>query len=94
MGPGVRPPDLVKRVEPNYPPAAERMRVEGVVELQALVGVDGSVEQIRVLEVSRPGVGFERATEEAVREWQYRPATKNGVKVRMWVTIRVPFTMR
>ncbi len=94
MGPGVRPPDLVKRVEPSYPPAAERMRVDGVVELQALVGTDGSVEQIRVLEVSRPGVGFERATEEAVREWQYRPATKNGVKVRMWVTIRVPFTMR
>ena len=33
-------------------------------------------------------MGFETATEEAVRQWRYRPPTKNGVKVRVWVQIK------
>jgi outer membrane biosynthesis protein TonB len=36
-------------------------------------------------------VGFEKATEDAITTWRYKPATKDGVRVRMWVTIRVPF---
>ena len=70
------------------------MRVEGSVEAQVLVGIDGTVEQVRIIDVSRKGVGFEKATEEAIKNWRYKPATKNGVKVRMWVPIRVPFKVR
>ena len=70
------------------------LRASGTVQLQVLVGIDGRVEQVRVLSVSRTGVGFEKAAEEAVREWRYQPATKNGVKVRMWVPVRVPFVFR
>jgi TonB family protein len=91
VGPGVVPPELVERVNPRYPPAARQMRTGGMVQLQLLVGIDGSVEQIRILKVDKPGLGFEKATEEAVRQWRYTPATKNGVKVRMWVPVRVPF---
>ena len=47
--------------------------------------------QTTVLKVDRPGVGFERASEDAVRQWQYRPATKDGVKVRMWIAVRIVF---
>jgi TonB family protein len=39
-------------------------------------------------------MGFETESEKAVRKWRYKPATKNGVKVRMWVTIRIPFKQR
>jgi TonB family protein len=67
------------------------MRVEGSVEAQALVGIDGSVEQVRIIGVSRKGMGFEKITEETIMKWRYKPATKNGIKVRMWVQIRVPF---
>jgi protein TonB len=94
MGPGVTAPVLMHKVDPKFPPAARQMRTGGTVTLQVLVGTDGSVEQLRILQVSRPGVGFERATEDAVKQWRYKPATKNGVKVRMWVPVRVPFKFR
>jgi len=94
MGPGVAQAVVIHKEEPKYPPMARQMRVEGAVEVQALVGVDGTVEQVRIVNVSRKGVGFEKATEEAVKKWRYKPATKHGVKVRMWVQIRVPFRVR
>jgi TonB family protein len=93
-GPGVTAPVPLRREEPEYPPVAQQLRVEGTVKAEFLVGPDGSVEDFRIISVSRTGVGFERATEEAVRSWRYKPATKNGVKVRTWVTVRVPFTLR
>ena len=93
-GPGVRGPVMISQVEPKYPPVARNLRVDGEVEARALVGTDGAIEEVRIVNCSRPGVGFEKATEDALSEWRYKPATKNGVKVRMWVTIRVPFTIR
>jgi TonB family protein len=62
-----------------------------VVEAEALIGVDGAVEEIRIVRVEGRNVGFEKATEDAIKTWRFKPATKKGVKVRMWVTIRVPF---
>ena len=90
-GAGVTQPVAMQKEEPAYPPLARQMRVEGSVEAEVLVGIDGTVEQVRILNVSRTGVGFEKATEEALGEWHFKPATKNGVRVRMWVQIRVPF---
>jgi periplasmic protein TonB len=70
------------------------MQFEGEVTLRALVGIDGSVENVQILEATHPGIGFEKAAEDSVRQWRYRPATKSGVKVRVWVRIRIPFRLR
>jgi protein TonB len=91
MGPGVIRPEVIYTVNPEYPRIALRRRIEGEVQAEALVGPDGRVEEVRILEVSNAGVGFDTATEEAVVQWRYKPATKNGVPVRMWVQIFVPF---
>jgi protein TonB len=88
-GPGVNPPVLIHQVDPEYPPIAARANINGEVVAQLLVGIDGRVEDVRILEVSQKGVGFEQATEDAVRQWRYRPATKHGVTVRTWVRIKV-----
>ena len=93
-GPGVVNPELTKRVEPRIPPAARTLRAASEVQLQLLIGTDGSVEQVRLLKVERPGVGFEKASEEAVRQWKYQPATKDGVKVRMWIAVRIVFKIQ
>ena len=93
-GPDVNLPVVVKQVEPAYPPAALRLRIGGEVQLQVLIGPDGAVEDVKILNISHPGVGFEKASEEAVRQWRFRPATKLGTKVRMWISVRIPFTMR
>jgi len=92
-GPDVVAPVLIHRVDPEYPPIAQRAGVSGDVVAQLLVGIDGRVEDVRNITASSKGVGFERSTEAAIRQWRYRPATKNGVKVRVWVQIKVNLTL-
>jgi TonB family protein len=94
VGPGVSPPVMIYQEQPKYPPVAERMRATGLVEAEALIGVNGVVEEIRITRVEGRDIGFEKATEEAINKWRYKPATKNGVKVRTWIKIRVPFELR
>jgi TonB family protein len=93
-GPGVDPPVMIYREPPRYPPAAERMGASGVVAAEALVGINGVVEEVRIIKVEGRNFGFEKATEEAIYKWRYKPATKDGVRVRVWVTIRVPFRLQ
>ena len=90
-GPGVVVPVVIYQEQPAYPPMAQRIRATGLVEAEALIGTDGSVEEVRITRVEGRNVGFEKATEDAIRKWRYKPATKDGIKVRMWITIRVPF---
>jgi len=90
-GPGVIPPVVIYQEQPIYPAMAAKIRLPGLVEAEALIGINGSVEEIRITRVEGRNVGFEKATEDAITKWRYRPATKDGVKVRMWMTIRVPF---
>ncbi len=94
VGPEVTPPVAVYREPLSYPQRAQSMGLEGVVEAQALIGIDGAVEEVRIVSVSRGGVGFEDATSDAVAKWRYKPATKHGVKVRVWISIRVPFRLK
>jgi TonB family protein len=93
-GPGVIVPTVIHQEPPQYPAKARSMEVDGLVDAEALVGINGVVEDVRIVNVSRKKVGFEEATENAVMKWRYKPATKKGVKVRMWVPIRVPFRLR
>jgi TonB family protein len=93
-GQGVIPPVVIYKEQPKYPPVAEKMRTTGLVEAEVLIGVDGVVEEIRITKVEGGNVGFEKATEEAINKWRYKPATKNTVRVRMWIKIRVPFELR
>jgi len=93
-GTGVIAPVVIFREQPVFPSRAQAMQVESVVEAEVLVGIDGAVEEVRIHSASRRGVGFEKAAEEALMKWRFRPATKLGVKVRMWVSIRIPFRLR
>jgi len=94
LGPDVIVPTVIYQEQPQYPAKARSMEVDGLVDAEALVGINGVVEDVRIVNVSRKKVGFEEATENAVMKWRYKPATKKGVKVRMWVPIRVPFRLR
>ncbi len=93
-GPGVILPTIINRVTPSYPKMALKMRSEGTVTLEILIGATGTIEQVKILNCSRTGVGFEKAAEDAVWKWTYKPATKNGVKVQMWIPVRIPFSVR
>ena len=91
--PDVTPPEFISQRPARYPPAARRLRREGSVRVQALVDETGGVTEVKIIESSSPGLGFEDAALQHVRSRRYRPATKNDVPVRMWIPIRVDFTL-
>lgn len=77
------------RVPPDYPPRARADDVTGYVTLSLLVGADGELQDLRVLESEPAGV-FDEAAKAAMRQWRFDPATYEGrpVSVRVRQTLR------
>ncbi len=93
MGPGVVAPKLVSTVKPQYPAAALRLRVEGTVEAEVLVDENGVVRDAKISQPVRQDVGINEAALAAVRSARFRPATKDGVRVKIWTKIIIPFKL-
>ncbi len=92
-GPGVKPPELVSAPKPEYPPVARQLRVQGVVVVSVLVDENGQVQDVRVIEPIQQKVGLNEAAVAVARAAKYRPATKDGTRVKMWTRLRVPFKL-
>ncbi len=75
-GNGLLPPKLIERVNPKYPENAKKERVFGAALVDVRVSATGEVEGVHI--VRDPGHGLGEAAAEAVRQWQYEPATKDG----------------
>ena len=87
---GVMAALLVHRVQPEYPRIAQVMRLSGIVELQARIGTDGTVQE---LEVVSGNPILARAAIEAVQQWRYQPTQLDGQPVEVETHITVTFTM-
>jgi protein TonB len=85
---GVQLALLTHRVEPIYPLIARQARVEGTVQLRAIIARDGSVEHLEVLSGHPLLV---HAASEAVRQWRFRPTVLNGEAVEVDTYITVVF---
>jgi len=77
--------------EANYPALAQHMNVEGSVVLQALIGADGVIQNLRVL--SGPAI-LSTAAQQAVRDWHFKPYFQNGQAVETKARITVNFTIK
>ena len=83
--------DIVSRsIQPDYPMLARQMRVQGSVVLQALIGRDGLIQDLRVL--SGPPI-LANAAEEAVRQWHFKPHYMGAQAVETRANITVNFTI-
>ena len=80
---------IIKRVDPIYPPVAKASQVQGTVVLSAIIGKDGSVEKLIV--VSGPPMLI-RSAIDAVSQWQYKPFLLNGQPIEVATTINVNYT--
>ena len=89
-GPGVAPPKLQGQLDPRYPVAAQRLNRAAQVDIKVLVDERG-----RVMDAERigtkAGFGFDEAALDAARRASFQPASKDGVKVKMWMMLRVNF---
>jgi protein TonB len=92
IGGDVRPPLLLERIDPEYPEVARKAHAEGVVILQAIIGIDGRVEEIALVKSASPML--DDSAMRAVRGWRYRPGTLNGRAVRVYLTVTADFRLR
>lgn len=83
--------DIVARpVKPSYPLLARQMKVQGSVILQAMIGRDGIIQNLRL--VSGPHI-LASAAEDAVRQWHFKPHLQDNEPVETQAKITVNFTI-
>ncbi len=93
IGGDVKSPILIKEVKPNYTGGAMRRKVEGVVEMQVVVLADGSVaDDVKVTRSLDDEL--DQQAIRAVKQWQFRPGTKDGTPVAVQVNVEMSFTLR
>jgi len=90
---GVIAPVLERRGALQYPALALRQRVDGVVELNVLVDEKGGVSDVQVVTGAAGRSGLNEAAIDYARRQRYRPATKDGVTVKVWMPLRVKFDL-
>lgn len=91
-GSGIEPPRLLREVKALYTEDARRRGITGEVLLEIVVTRDGTVGELRVLRGLEAGLD-ERAIE-AVRQWRFAPARRQGEPVDVLVEVAVEFSVR
>lgn len=81
---------IARPVKPNYPLLARQMKVQGAVVLQALIGKEGTIQDLHV--VSGPAI-LSAAAREAVLQWHFKPYYQDGQAVETEARITVNFTI-
>lgn len=81
---------LIRKVTPEYPQLAKIAHQQGTVVLHAIIGRDGTIQQLQA--VSGPPL-LVRAALEAVQQWRYRPYILNGQPVEVETQITVNFKL-
>jgi periplasmic protein TonB len=90
IGGGVSEANLIRRVQPVYPPLARTTHVEGVVEFTATISKQGTIENLQLVHGHPLLVN---AAREAILQWRYRPTLLNGEPVEVITDIMVKFTL-
>jgi protein TonB len=88
LSPTVAQGGLIFKHDPEYPAVARLARVQGSVVLHAIIGKDGTVQQLQVVSgnplLAGPALN-------AVRDWRYRPYLVDGQAVEVETTVTVNF---
>jgi TonB family protein len=81
---------VTNKVPPEYPPIARQLKIEGGVELEALVSESGAVEKVNI--VSGNPV-LTRPAADALKKWKFAPFTSEGKTVKALVPVSLSFKM-
>jgi TonB family protein len=85
-------PTVVREVKPNYPESVKKERIQGIVTLNAVVKKDGTVGNVEVKKPLHPELDAEAV--KAMKQWQFKPGTKEGKPVDVAVDVEMSFTLK
>jgi protein TonB len=92
IGPGVTPPQVVYRSDPLYPVDAQSAKSGGTVVLDTVIPEDGVPRVIRV--IRSLNWQFDESAINALKQWRFSPAMKDGNPVKVRMNVAVEFTSR
>lgn len=90
VGGRVRAPRLVRQLQPEYPEIARHAGIEGDVVLEALLGADGPVKELKLV---RGHILLARAAQRAVGQWLFEPTYLNNEPVPVLLKVVVQFRL-
>jgi TonB family protein len=93
-GGSVVPPQLLRRVTPQYTAEALRAKIHGSVMLECVVQADGTVGDVKVVRSLDTVYGLDAEAIKAARQWRFSPGTRLGQPVPVIVAIELTFTSR
>ena len=94
-GPGIENPVPLRNVQPKYTREAMQARVQGVVELEAVILPNGNVGTVRIVRSLDSKLGLDDEAVAAARQWLFKPGTlkDTGRPVPVIVTIILEFRL-
>jgi protein TonB len=92
-GNGVSEPTMIRQTRPTYTSEAMRAKVQGDVELEAVVQPNGLLSDIQITKSLDPQFGLDQEAIKCVKQWLFRPATKSGQAVAFRVSLVIQFRL-
>jgi TonB family protein len=93
-GPGVTMPVLVKRVNPDYTAEAKARRIQGNVVLGCVVLTTGAVDRVTVVRSLDAMYGLDEEAVKAMKQWTFKPGTKDGQPVPVSIQVEMTFWLK
>jgi periplasmic protein TonB len=91
VGGGVSPPRIIYQIDPEFSEEARKAKYQGTVIVATEIGPDGRVHNARI--ARSLGLGLDEKAIEAVRQWKFEPAKKDGQPVAVLVNVEVNFRL-
>ena len=92
--PGVTAPAVIREVNPRYTDEAKEKKIQGSVQLEAVVLEDGTVGDVTVTKSLDATYGLDQAAVAALVQWRFKPGQKDGKAVKVLVQVEMSFTLR
>jgi protein TonB len=93
-GAGITNPVPIRQPRPGYTSEAMRAKIQGQVELEAVILADGTVGDVRIVRSLDKVYGLDQEAIKAARQWVFRPATdRDGKPVPIIVLLELTFTI-
>ena len=84
---------LLRSVRPAFTNEAVRAKIQGTVELEAIINSDGTVGEIRVVRSLDSVFGLDEEAIKAARQWKFKPAMRFGQPVAYRARLSVDFNI-
>ena len=88
---GITAPKVIHKVNPTYPEEARQQGIQGIVVSEAIIDSEGTVVDVKVLE--SPDEILNQPTVDALTQWKFEPATKDGKPIDVIYVLSVKYAL-